>query len=91
MTPSSSSFYAVQRGVSVIEFDELWGMHLVSWLPCVVTFRVPFPLYEILESSSPSMTSVVNDTLHFILLFSVYQVRWWSGEVGSVCCGFLIW
>ena len=55
----------------MIEFDELRGMHLVSWLPCVVAFRVPFPFDEVLESSSPTMTSVVNDTLHFILFFSV--------------------
>ena len=75
----------------MIEFDKFRGMHLVSWFPCVVTFRVPFPFDEILESSSPSMTSVVNDAFHFIFFFSINQVRWWSGEVGSVCCGFLIW
>ena len=75
----------------MIKFDELRGMHLVSWFPCVVTFRVPFPLNEILELSSPTMTSVVNDTLHFILFFSIDQVRRWPGEVGSVCCGFLVW
>ena len=55
----------------MIKFDEFQGMHLVSWFPCVVTFRVPFPLDEILESSSPSMTSVVNNALHFIFLFAV--------------------
>ena len=55
----------------MIKFDELQGMHLVSWLPCVVTFRVPFPFDEILKLSSPSMTSVVNDALHLIFLFSV--------------------
>ena len=75
----------------MIEFDEFWGMHLVSWFPCVVTFRVSFPFDEILELSSPTMMSVVDDMLHFVFLFTVNQVRWWSGEVGSVCCGFLIW
>ena len=75
----------------MIKFDELRGMHLVSWLPCVVTFRVPFPFDEVLESSSPSMTSVVDNALHFIFLFSVNQVRWWSGEVRPVCCGFSVW
>ena len=75
----------------MIEFDELWGMHLVSWLPGVVTFRVSFPFDEILELPGPAMTSVVDDALHLILFFSVNQVRWWSGKVGSVCCGFLVW
>ena len=75
----------------MIEFDEFRGMHLVGWFPCVVTFRVPFPFDEILELSSPAMTSVVNNLFYFIFLFTLNQVRWWSGEVGSVCCGFLIW
>ena len=75
----------------MIEFDEFWGVHLISWFPCVVAFRVPFPLDEILELSSPTMASVVNNALHFILLFTIDQVRWWSGEVGPVCCGFSIW
>ena len=55
----------------MIEFDELWGMHLISWFPCVVTFRVPFPLDEILEPPSPTMMLVVNNALHFILLFTI--------------------
>ena len=75
----------------MIKFDELWGVHLISWFPCVVTFGVPFPFDEILESSSPSMTSVVNNVLHFVFFFSVNQVRRWSGKVWSMCCGLLIW
>ena len=75
----------------MIKFDKFRSMHLVSWFPCVVTFGVSFPLDEILESSSPTMTSVVDDAFYFIFLFSINQVRWWSGEVRSVCCGFLVW
>ena len=66
-----SSFYAFQRRVLMIEFDEFRGMHLISWFPCVVTFGVPFPFDEILEPSGPAMTSVVNDSLHFVLLFTI--------------------
>ena len=55
----------------MIKFDELWGVHLVSWLPCVVTLRVPFPFDEILEPSSPTMTLVVDNAFHFIFFFSV--------------------
>ena len=55
----------------MIKFDEFRGMHLVSWFPCVVTLRVSLPFDEILESSSPSMTSVVDNALHFILLFAI--------------------
>ena len=75
----------------MIKVDELWGVHLVSWFPCVVTFGVPFPFDEILEPSGSSMTSVVDNAFYFVLLFTIDQIRWWSGEVGPVCCGFPIW
>ena len=55
----------------MIEFDELWGMYLISWFPCVVTLRIPFPFDEILESSGPTMTSVVDNALHFIFFFTI--------------------
>ena len=55
----------------MIEFDELWGVYLISWFPGVVTFGVPFPFNQILESFGSSMTSVVNNSLHFILLFAI--------------------
>ena len=55
----------------MIKFDELRSMHLVSWFPCIVTFRISFPFYEILESSGPTMTSVVDNALHFIFLFTI--------------------
>ena len=75
----------------MIKFDEFRGMHLVSWFPCVITFGVSFPFDEILESSGPAMTSVVNNPLHFVFFFLIDQVRWWMGEVRSMCCSFLIW
>ena len=75
----------------MIKFDEFGGVYLISWFPGIIAFGVSFPFDEILKSSGPAMTSVVNNLLHFIFFFSINQVRWWSGEVGSVCCGFLIW
>ena len=71
MALNPSSFYAFQRGVSVIEFDKLGGVHLVSWFPCVVTFRIPFPFDQILELSSPAVTLVVNNALHFVFFFTI--------------------
>ena len=50
---------------------ETQGMHLVSWFPGVVTFRVALPLYEILEHSGASMVLVVSDLLHFVLFFII--------------------
>ena len=55
----------------MIKFDEFRSVYLISWFPCVVTFRISFPLDEILELSGPAMTSVVNNALHFILFFTI--------------------
>jgi hypothetical protein len=69
----------------VIGLEEFRGMNLVSWLPGVVTFRVPFPFDEVLECSGSSMTLVVDNTFHFIFFFFINKIRWWPGEVGAIC------
>jgi len=74
----------------VVGFKKFRGVDLVSWLPGVVAFRVPFPFDEVLEHSGSSMTSVVNNMFHLIFLFSIDKVRWWSGEVGAMRSRFLI-
>ncbi len=74
----------------MIGFYEFRGMHLVSRLPRVVAFGVPFPLDKVLERSSSSMTSMTADLLHFILRFSCDKVRWGSGVVGAVSGRFAI-
>ena len=68
----------------MIEFDQFGSMHLISWLPCVVTFGVSFSFDEVLEPSRPSVKVVINDALYFIFLFFVNKVRWWLEEVWSV-------
>ena len=55
----------------MIEFYEFRGVYLISWFPCVVTLGVSFPFDEILKLSSPTMTSVVDDTLHLVLFFTI--------------------
>jgi len=83
-------FYAIQRVLLVIGLKEFGSVNLVSWLPGVVTFRVPFPFDEVLECSGSSMTLVVDNMFHLIFLFSIDKVRWWLGEVWAVCSCFLI-
>ena len=55
----------------MILLKEIQGMHLVSWFPGVVTFRVAPPLYEVLEHSGTSVVSVFSDLLHFVLFFII--------------------
>ena len=55
----------------MILLKEIWGIHLVSWFPGVVTFRVALPLYEILEHSGMSVMLVISNLLYFILFFII--------------------
>ena len=64
--------------------QQVWGENLVSWFPCVVTFRASFPLDEVLECSGSSMTLMVSNLLHLIEFLSANKVRWGSGVVWSV-------
>jgi len=76
--------------LSVIGFNELWSMNLVSWFPGVVRFRIPFPLDEVLEGSSPASISMIDHLFYLIFFFSFDKVRRWPRIVGSVCVRFAI-
>ena len=70
---------------------EIQGIHLVSWFPGVVTFRVAPPLYEILECSGTSVMSVISDLFHLVLFLVIDQVRWGMGVVWPVGMCFNVW
>ena len=75
----------------MILLKEIWGIHLVSWFPDVITFRIAPPLYEILEHSGTSVEPVISDLFHFILFFIIDQVRWGMGVVWTVGRCFDVW
>jgi hypothetical protein len=64
---------------------------VVGWFSSVVAFRVPFPLYEILQLFLLPMMLVVPDGLNFVLFFVIDKVRWGSGIVFSVFFCFNEW
>jgi len=82
--------FILERVLSVIGFNEVWGMDLVSWLPGVICFGVPFPFDEVLESSSPTGVPVIDNFFNFIFFFSFDEVRGWSQIVRSMCSHFMI-
>jgi hypothetical protein len=45
----SSSFYPLEGVISVIEFDQVWGMCLIGVFPSIVAFGVSLPFDQILE------------------------------------------
>jgi hypothetical protein len=78
------SFYPLERIVPMVEFDEVWGMCLISVFPSIVAFSIPLSFDEVLELSRLSIMLVALDLLHFVFLFPINQVRWRSGEVWAM-------
>src|SRR5713226_6500237 len=87
---SGSTPFIFKWVLSVIGFNEVWGMDLVSWLPGVVHLGVSLPFDEVLESSSPTGVPVIDDFFNFILFFSFNKVRGWSRIVRTMCSRFTI-
>jgi hypothetical protein len=50
----------------------------------VIAFRIALSFDEILELSRLFIVSVTLDLIHFVLIFSINQIRWRLGEVGPV-------
>jgi hypothetical protein len=68
----------------VIEFDERGGMDLIGIFPSVVTFGVTLPFDQVLQGLVAPPSLVHADLFHFILLFSINQIRGRSCEVGAM-------
>ena len=84
------AIYAKVGRLLLVLFNQIWGMYRVSWFPRVVTFRIPFPPDQELESFVSPEIAMCLDGLHLVFFFSTDKVRWWSGEVRAVCGGFAI-
>ncbi len=74
----------------LVMLDNFRGMDLISWFPCVVALGISLPFDEVLELSGSSMLSVCDDSFNFVFLFSVDEVRGWSGEVWAMRSCFVI-
>jgi hypothetical protein len=68
----------------MVEFDELRRMDLIGIFPSIVTFGVTLPFDQILQGLGPPPGPVGTYLLHFVLLFSINQIRWRSGKVRAV-------
>jgi hypothetical protein len=67
-------FYIALLAPFVLSY-QLWGLDVVSWLPCVVTFWIALPLDKILQLFLPPLTLVASDGLNLVLFFIVDKVR----------------
>jgi hypothetical protein len=68
----------------MIEFDECRGMDLISVFPSVIAFGVALPFDQVLQGLTAPPSLVCTDLFHFILLFSINQIRGRLCEVGTV-------
>jgi hypothetical protein len=68
----------------MVEFDEFRCVDLIGVFPSVVAFRVACPFDQVLQGLGPPPGPMGTDLFHFIFLFSINQIRWWSGKVGTV-------
>ena len=82
--------FIFEQELSMVMFYALWGVHLTHWLPCIITFGVPFPFDKILQGPRSSMMSVVDYLFHHIFLLPFDKVRWQPGVVRPVLIGFMI-
>ena len=80
----------MERVLSAIGFNELWGVDLISWFPSVISFWIPLPFDQVLEGSRLPRMSVINDLLDLVFFFSFDKVWGWSGIVWSMGCHFAI-
>jgi hypothetical protein len=74
----------------MIEFDEWGGVDLIGIFPSIVTFRVPFPLDQVLQGPAPPPGPMGMYLLHFIFFFPINQIQWRSGEVWPMWLGFSV-
>jgi len=85
-----SCFYALEQSPLVVVTYQVGCMDIRCRFPCIVTFRVPFPLDQILKGPVSPRVPMIPDLLHFILRFITDQVQRRSGEVRPVCSRFAI-
>jgi hypothetical protein len=74
----------------MIKFDEVWSMDLIGIFPCVVAFRVTFPLDQILQGLALPPGPMGTYLYHFVFRFPINQIQWQLGEVRAVCWCFSV-
>ena len=72
----------------VIFLYQQWGLHVVDWFPDVITFRVPFPLDQVLCFVLSLLMGL--DGLYFVLCFPLDHVRQWPHEVLAMFFCFVV-
>jgi hypothetical protein len=68
----------------MVKFDECWCMDLIGILLGVVALRVALPFDQVLQGLALPPGPMGMYLFHFVLCFSINQIRWRSGEVRAM-------
>jgi hypothetical protein len=72
------------RGLFVELLEEFWGVEVIVVDPAVVSGWVSFPMDEVLEFASSSMSPCILNVLYFILFVILFRHRGWSDVVCAI-------
>jgi hypothetical protein len=75
---------SARGGLSVELFEELWGIEVIVVDPAVVSGWVPFPMDEVLEFTSSSVSSCISNVLYFVFFVIFFRYRGWSDVVCAI-------
>jgi hypothetical protein len=66
---------STRRGLFVELLEELWGIEVTVVDPAVVSGWVPFPMDEVLEFTSSSVSSCISNVLYFVFFVILFRHR----------------
>ena len=75
---------STRRGLFVELLEELWSIEVIVVDPAVVSGWVSFPMDEVLEFTSSSMSPSISNVLHFVLFVILLCHRGWSDIVCAI-------
>ena len=66
---------STRRGLFVELLEELWGIEVTVVDPAVISGWVPFPMDEVLEFTSSSVSPCISNVLYFVLFVILFHHR----------------
>ena len=82
---SVSLYISSTRGGLFVELlEELWGIEVTVVDPAVVSGWVSFPMDEVLEFTSSSVSPCVLNVLYFVFFIILLRHRGWSDVVCTI-------
>jgi hypothetical protein len=73
---------STRRGLFVELLEEFWSIEVIMVNPTVISDWVSFPMDEVLEFTSSSMSSCISNVFYFILFIILFRHR---GRSDVVC------